>query len=597
MTATTPIETDFLIVGAGPAGASLACFLASYGLKGTVIASAAGTADTPRAHITNAATIECFRDLGIEDEVMKLAIAEENISHVRWAQSMAGEEYARVFAFGQGPERQGDYRKASPCKHVDIPQTLLEPILIRYATTHGFKVRFDTALVDFEENPDGKIVATVEDSLANLSYQISTKYLFGADGGRSTVVKKLGLPLTVGQGGGTMINVLVKADLSHLMGNRKGDLHWVLQPGRDESDGLNSMCCVRMIKPWHEWMFILVARPDVDLRTHQITNEQYLNRVREVIGDNTPVELLHISAWNVNEIYAETYSRGNVFCLGDAVHRHPPARGLGSNTCVQDAFNLAWKVAYVEKGLASPSLLDTYSAERQPVGREVVETTNAALRTNALIWEALGAFPEPNPSALLELKSADPAGVARRERLREGLRLVRSEYNGLGLEMGQRYESSAVYLDDENEPPITSEKVAADPILHHGPRTYPGCRVPHAWLNKAVPGRQISTIDLTGHGTFTLFFGVGGGAWKEAAVSVTRSTKVPIKAYSIGYRQDWEDVYSTWYETRDVEESGAVLARPDRVIAWRARTVPVGGVKEAENKLETVINCVLCRQS
>ncbi|KAK4159691.1 FAD binding domain-containing protein [Cladorrhinum sp. PSN259] len=594
MSDTTPIETDFLIVGAGPAGASLAAFLASYGLKGIVIAGASGTADTPRAHITNAATMECLRDLGVEAEAMKLAIGREEISHVRWCASMAGEEFARVYAFGLGPERMGEYRAASPCEHVDIPQTLLEPILVRYATNHGFKVRFDTFLVDFEEAPDKRVVATFQDRLTQSTFKISTKYLFGADGARSTVVKKLGLPLTVGEGGGSMFNVLVKADLSHLMGSRKGDLHWVMQPGRDESDGLISMCCVRMVKPWNEWMFILLTRPDVDFRTHKISDEQYLNRVREVIGDDTPVELLHVSRWVVNETYANTYSKGNVFCLGDAVHRHPPARGLGSNTCIQDAYNLAWKVAYVEKGLASRSLLDTYSVERQPVGKAVVEKTNTALRVNGMIWEALGTLPPvANPAALVELKSADLEGRARRDRLREGLRLVPSEYNGLGLEMGQRYKSAGVYLGDEDGPRKIGEKELADPILHYEPSTYPGSRLPHAWLNKAIPGNQLSTLDLAGHGAFVLLTGIGGEAWKKAAESVTKNTGVPIKGYSIGYRQDWEDVYSTWYDIRGVEESGAVLVRPDRVVAWRAQSVPLEGSKVAGEKLEAVVRSIL----
>jgi len=294
--------------------------------------------------------------------------------------------------------------------------------------------------------------------------------------------------------------------------------------------------------------------------------------------------------------WANRCVRNNRFCLGDAVHRHPPARGLGSNTCIQDAYNLAWKVAYVEKGLASRSLLDTYTAERQPVGKEVVEQANSALRANALIWEAIGTLPPAaDPFARTELKQANAAGRARRERLREALRLIPSEYNGLGLEMGQRYQSSGLYLADEDDgPPIgRGQKAVLDPIDDYVPSTYPGRRLPHAWLNKAVPGDVVSTTDLAGHGAFVLFTGVGGEAWKVAAGFVAETARVPVKAYSVGYRQDWEDVYSTWYDVRDVDESGAILVRPDRVVAWRSRYAPAGGVEGAKSKLETVMRSIL----
>lgn len=88
----TPLETTFLIIGAGPAGASLGCFLASYGLTGIIVAAAAGTAKEPRAHITNAAALECLRDIGLEEEVEKHATPGENMQHTRWCRSMAGEE-------------------------------------------------------------------------------------------------------------------------------------------------------------------------------------------------------------------------------------------------------------------------------------------------------------------------------------------------------------------------------------------------------------------------------------------------------------------------------------------------------------------------
>ncbi|KAK4455406.1 FAD binding domain-containing protein [Podospora aff. communis PSN243] len=589
------VETRFLIVGAGPAGASLACFLTTYGLGGIIISNNSGTADTPRAHLTNQGALECLRDIGLEEEAMRLAHTGECMSNIRWCSSMAGEEYARVYAFGKGPGLKGEYESASPCEHIDLPQTLLEPILIRHATHRGFGVRFQTKLLSFTETgPDGMIVATVLDMLNNREYKIRTKYLFGADGARSIVAKQLGLPMTVKAGGGSMVNILFKADLSHLMKARQGNLHWVMQPAReDEVPDFAVACIMRMIKPWDEWMCIAVPAIGFDPRKHTVTEEQYIARIREFIGDDTPIENVRVDPpWHVNEIYAEQYSKGNVFCLGDAVHRHPPHAGLGSNTCIQDAYNLAWKVAYVEQGLAGRSLLDTYSIERQPVGEGIVTRANDAFRDNGPTFEALGLFPPGNGRrAQEELRSPGAEGRARRLRLRNSLKWHMREFNGLGIELSQRYVSSAVYLGDEEGEFELEGRAAADPVLHYQPVTYPGRRLPHAWVDSPAPTAPKSTMDLVGHGAFGLLTGHGGDAWIEAAEKVGAALGVRIKASAIGFGLEWRDVYDIWADTRGVEESGAVLVRPDRVVAWRAQEVLPAD--QCVTKLQEVMRSIL----
>ncbi|KAE8387116.1 FAD binding domain-containing protein [Aspergillus alliaceus] len=611
------IETDFLIAGTGPAGASLACFLASYGFKGIMISAAPGTADTPRAHITNMAALECLRDIGLEREIEKVACGgEEHMVHTRWCHSMAGEEYARVYSWGNDPERKGDYEKASPCSPIDIPQTLLEPILVRHATSQGFTTRFNTTLVSFititdhrshgdsdSNNNQKSIIATLQDNLSRTQYPIRTKYLFGADGARSAIVKQLNLPLSVKPGQGLAINVLVKADLSHLMHHRTGNLHWVMQPDR-EHPAFGWMGIVRMVRPWDEWMFILFPERGYQAAATgngnvEVSREEYLNRVKQFIGDDTPAEILSVSKWYINEIVADRYSEGNVFCLGDAVHRHPPLNGLGSNTCIQDAFNLAWKIAYVHRGLAGPELLSTYSTERQPVGAGIVARANQAFRDHQPIWEALGMLEtriDERRRALRELSLPTAGGRERRRTLRDAVEHTQHEFHALGTEMGQRYTGgSGIYTADESEPFAPVGKAAQDPVLYYGASTYPGCRLPHVWLNSTVPREPVSTIDLAGHGEFTLFTGVGGDAWKEAAEIVATKLRLPILAYSIGFgvQQDWADLYFNWERVRGVKESGAVLVRPDRFVAWRADEV-LGSVEECDGKLMEVMKSVLC---
>jgi 2-polyprenyl-6-methoxyphenol hydroxylase-like FAD-dependent oxidoreductase len=205
---------------------------------------------------------------------------------------------------------KGDYAAASPCTPVDLPQTLLEPMLVRYATSHGFKLRFDTVLQSFNsDSTTGLTYATVHDKISKREYQIRTKYLFGADGGRSKTVEQLGLPLIAKPSQGVAINVLVKADLSHLAEYRRGGIHWILQPDRENPE-FGSIGVVRMVKPWYEWMFTFITSKEYDGQT-QPSKDEYLTRVQEVIGDNTPAEVLHVSRWIVNETVAERFSEGN----------------------------------------------------------------------------------------------------------------------------------------------------------------------------------------------------------------------------------------------------------------------------------------------
>lgn len=282
--------------------------------------------------------------------------------------------------------------------------------------------------------------------------------------------------------------------------------------------------------------------------------------------------------------------------MGDAVHRHPPMNGLGSNTCIQDAFNLAWKVAYVHKGMALPSLLDTYSIERQPVGRSIITRANQAFRDHFNVWEALGTLPkevEARRKVMSELKEATPEGRNRRLALQKAITQTSHEFHGLGVEMGQVYNGPAIWDADEPVPYERPGRAAKDDVLYYVPSTHPGCRLPHVWLNKAVPTEPMSTIDLAGHGGFTLLTGIGGDAWKIAADVVSKELGVPINVHSIGFRQDWEDVYFDWERVRGVSEDGAVLVRPDRVVCWRAQSVSTACKTSCESRLSQVMRFIL----
>tara|TARA_R110002060_G_scaffold4750_5_gene7378 strand:- start:118 stop:729 length:612 start_codon:yes stop_codon:yes gene_type:complete len=188
-------------------------------------------------------------------------------------------------------------------------------------------------------------------------------------------------------------------------------------------------------------------------------------------------------------------------------------------------------------------------------------------------------------AAVSELSADSPKGYTRRTQLQAALKAMDREEHGLGIEMNQRYTSSAIYKSDQGAPPTFT----TDEFEHYHPTTFPGARLPHVWLNRATPTKHISTIDLAGKGNFCLLTGIGGNGWKLAAEQVSANLGVPIVAYSIGYRQDYEDVYHDWAQLRDISESGCILVRPDYFVAWRSAKWEEDGAE----KLETVLRSVL----
>lgn len=228
------------------------------------------------------------------------AAAGHNMTHTRWCHSMAGEEYARLYSWGNDPKRAGDYDAASPCDHVDLPQTELEPILTRRAVHAGWTLRFNTSFVKFARPSAEVVVSEVYDDVSKKAYRIRSRFLFGCDGARSQVIRQLGVPLIKKPGQGLALNVLLKADLSHLVKSRTGNLHWCFQPDV-EHPPWGWACLVRMVRPWNEWMFIFLPPPGADVKADDInlaSKEEYRKRAKQMIGDDSvDVEILDVSKW------------------------------------------------------------------------------------------------------------------------------------------------------------------------------------------------------------------------------------------------------------------------------------------------------------
>ena len=447
------IETDVLVIGAGPpASPPLHYWPNMASMRHRTRYS--GTANSPRAHVTNQRTMEVFRDLGVEDRVRAAAVPNELMGNNVSATSFAGREIARLKSWGSGTSRHADYAAASPAAMCNIPQHILEPILLEAAQEYGAEVRFSTEAIEVSQDSD-HARAVLRDCTTGEKYTVRAKYLIGADGGRSTVAQQLDFPLRGEMALGAAMNIWLEADLTKYTAHRPGTLYWMAQPGNDYWVGSGTWICVR---PWTEWVLLCMYNPDDG--EPDTSEAAVIERARATIGDDdVDIRIKAVSKWQINQVVADTFHKGRVFLAGDAAHRHPPANGLGTNTSVQDTFNLVWKLAFVLAGKAGRALLDTYTTERQPVGQQVVDRAMNSVRNMLPISEALGfrhgQSAEDGWKELNELWSGTPQAQHRRERLDAAIRLQHYQFNAHGVELGQRYASSAV-IDDATPWPTRS---------------------------------------------------------------------------------------------------------------------------------------------
>ena len=558
------VDTDVLVVGSGPAGASAALALSTYGIPNITITKYRWTANTPRAHITNQRAMEFFRDMGIEEEVKAVSTPHHLIGDTVFCSSIAGEEFGRILAWGTGPEREGDYVQASPTLNCDVPQHYLEPILVSNATRRGTQTRFSTEYVSHVQDAD-HVATTVRDRLTGTEYTIRSRYLIGADGARSKVAADIDLPIEGRMDIAGSMNITFTADLTRLVGHRPSVLYWVVQPGANVG-GIGAGL-VRMVRPWNEWL--IVWGYDIAQPAPQLDARSTMEIVQSLLGTtDIDIEITGSSLWGNNEAFATSLQRGRVFCVGDAVHRHPPSNGLGSNTSVQDSYNLAWKVAAVLKGQAGASLLDTYTAERAPVAKQIVLRANKSSREFGGFFDALGVTTAADATAMVaaieERKADTAAGREKRRALQEAMAVKHYEFNAHGVELGQHYASAAVVSDGSSLPTPTR-----DPELYYTPSTVPGSPLPHAWVGTSALKR--STLDLAPSTRFTVFTGVSGRAWADAAVAVGDELGVDLAGVVIGPGEPVTDLYYDWARLREIEEDGVLLVRPDKIIGWRSR--------------------------
>ncbi len=538
-----------LVVGGSLVGLATAMFLAQHGVDVLSVEKHHGTAIHPRAGYFQLRTIELMRVAGIEDRVRAAALElYEPDGGLNAVETLTGREIANYI-----PNINHGVADVSPARRLFMPQQVLEPILLQRAREFGARFQYSTELVGFTQDDDG-VTATVRNVNDGSEHLIRAEYLVACDGNRSPIRESLGIKM-VGHGLlSRSITIYFRADCSTALRGRNLGVIYVNNPQvrgffRLEKTGLGGFLVVFTVGDIHQ--------PGARFVADTVTDELAVQLVRDAVGDpDLEVEVLDVDKWRAVAEAATTFQSGRILLAGDAAHTMPPTGGFGGNTGVQDAHNLAWKVALSVDGSAGPGLVGTYDRERQPAGVLAIE-------------QAYNRY---------VLRSDPDLGT---EGMHEAVPDMHVEFN--------RYRSAAVipdagYVDDGG--------IDIDPRQSRG---LPGTRAPHVELSR--DGTTLSTLDLF-VGEFVLLAGPDGDGWAEAAKAAGAELGVNVRSYKVDRGATSSELvdllgdHSTpFWTTYGIGPSGASLVRPDGYVAWRSASQPA----DATERLTAALRQVLCR--
>ncbi|TMR13108.1 FAD-binding protein [Nonomuraea turkmeniaca] len=502
-----------LVVGGGYAGLSAALLLAWRDVPVMLVERHPSTSIQPKAFGVGPRAVELLRPVpGIEEALSDIWTGIGENMRIAIAKSLADPDPHMIMSDER--EELAFLAGITPAKTVGAPQAEIERLLRHRAEELGADLRFSTELRSLEQDADG-VTALIR--TAGEDRLVRADYVVAADGYRSPLRRLLGVPAS-GKGElGQMCSIMFDADLSGLVRDREVTLWYLrndvftgvivtgtgvgahvlgvnLAEGEGEADFPDERCA--------ELVRVAADRPDLDVR----------------VLDKTTFAMAHV--------LADTYQAGRVFFAGDAAHTMPPTGGQGGSTALQDGCDIAWRLWLVLTGQAGPGFLDTYDAERRPIGTLTADAQLANLGVRMPPAARVG-YPEP-----LE----DPIGAL----------------------IGYRYHSTAI-LDE----PGDDGSILEDPRVPNG---RPGSRAPHVVLD--WEGQRISTIDLFGSGFVLLADKEGGQAWMDAGRLIKERLGVQLTRLLIG--EELVDAEGCWRDRYGVSGGGAVLVRPDGYVAWRS---------------------------
>jgi 2-polyprenyl-6-methoxyphenol hydroxylase-like FAD-dependent oxidoreductase len=508
------IEVPVLVAGGGPVGLATACFLGYHGVPAMLAERRADMSVLPRAPGIQARTLEIFRSVGLGDRIRALEIGD---SHPYFEGGILRTPFLAQIASAEVVEAPAlDGARISPETVMGCGQNRYERVLADAAREHGADLRFGYQLADFEQDGDG-VTAELAVPAGGQRVRVRAQYLVAADGSRSTVRARLGTPMT---GRGTVfhaVSIYFRAPaLEELLGGRKFILCY--------ATGAGSTLALSRLHGCDPWAGAVIYDPDRGESPADFTEQRCVEVIRECAGaPDLEVEIVGTVPWEGAQRVAASFRSGRVFLAGDAAHVHPPAGGFGANTGIHDAHNLSWKLAAVLAGWAGDDLLDTYDAERRPLG--------AAMAEQALIRNRI------------RHGHSDPAQSS-------------GMVDDIVVTLGYRYHSAAV-----SGPPAVPVLPPGDLAL----RGEPGSRAPHLWLHR--DGQRISSTDLFSD-AFVLLAGPDAGAWMEQASAAAGRLGVPLRAHVLGRDVRPED--EGWPAALGIGPAGALLVRPDAFVAWRS---------------------------
>lgn len=568
------IHVPVLIVGGGGCGLSTSIFLSNLGVESLLIEKHHQQSPMPKARYLNQRTMEVFRQQGLADAVYERSVPLEYISKMRWCTSLGGngpwdrKTLYELEAWGGGSLAK-TYQQDSPCESTIYPQVRLEPLLKAQAEERNAgQLRFGHELQALEQDREG-VTATVLDRAKQEIYRVRAQYVVAADAGK-TVGPIVGARLEGTPELVEMVTVYFKADLSAYIDDDRVSTFWFANPEGDTtawgSGVLGKLGPNRFDRHSEEWMFHFSFKPGANA---SYDPETLVPQIRELLKiPELDLSLLGIGRWIVQGILANRYRFGRIFLAGDAAHRHTPTTGLGLNSAVHDAQNLAWKLAMVINGQAGDGLLDSYETERRPAAERNVNWALFTFGNHQSTGAAIGLLPgdaERSQANFKALLASDEDGEARRARFREIMRVHRTEYQAHDLEIGIRYDHGALVTDGTPIPP-------RDPMGHQFvATTRPGHRMAHAWISG--PEQKVSTLDLARFDGFTLITG-RKGVWDDAVQAAAQALGVPIDLVVIADDATYTDSNREWLRVREISDEGAILLRPDQHVAWRCLNAP-----------------------
>ena len=533
-------DAPVLISGGGLVGLSTAMFLARQGVPSLVIERLKQPSTVPRAAFFHMRTLELFRSAGIEGEVREQS-AKEFLPDgaIIGVESLAGRELAAFI-----PGLNEGVEEFSPCRRLFVSQPGLEPILRARAQQIGAEVLSGFEVTAVEQDSDG-VTVTARDVETEEDRQLRGRYLVACEGAHSPTREALGVKM---EGRGVFSNsitIYFRAPLGPLIGERNLSIIYINNPvlggffRLEKGSGRGFLVVSTVGDP-------LVDPEKAANAAVDISEPRLIELVRAAAGKpDLPVELEGVARWRATSDVASRYQDGRVFLAGDGAHLMPPNGGFGGNTGIHDAHNLTWKLALVLKGHAAPSLLESYEAERRPIGKMTVEQayTRYVHRT----------------APYLGAKDFQPM------------------LDDFHIELGHIFKSNAVL----NEP--------GAPDVHEHPRDSrgrPGSRAPHIWIRRK--GERQSILDIFGDG-FTVLTGAEGDVWLDAARAAQAAVNgVAVNAHIVG-DGGLEDADGLFADRYGLEPSGAALVRPDGFVAWRAVSAPADPATALTNALRSVL--------